>query len=66
MNDKGRRPRVFVTRRMYPFLIDELKALYELDPNQEDRGLPPEEFARRLDLRQRARRRDGAGARRPA
>jgi len=41
-------PRVFVTRRMYPFLIDELKASYEVDLNQEDRSLPPEEFAQRL------------------
>jgi len=50
MSDSGQRPRVFVTRRMYPFLIDELKALYELDLNQEDRGLTPEEFAQRLAL----------------
>ncbi len=41
-------PRVFVTRRMYPFLIDELKAHYEVDLNQEDRSLAPEEFAQRL------------------
>jgi len=50
MNDSGRRARVFVTRRMYPFLIDELRAIYELDLNQEDRGLTPEEFAQRLAL----------------
>lgn len=50
MSDSGQRPRVFVTRRMYPFLIDELKAIYELDLNQEDRGLAPEEFAQRLAL----------------
>jgi len=50
MSFASQRPRVFVTRRIYPFLIDELKSDYELDLNQEDRGLPPEEFARRLAL----------------
>jgi lactate dehydrogenase-like 2-hydroxyacid dehydrogenase len=42
------RPRVFVTRRIYPFLIEELKASYTLDENQDDRALPPEELTRRL------------------
>lgn len=42
------RKRVFVTRRMYPFLIDELEAAYEVDLNQDDRVLPAEEFAQRL------------------
>ncbi len=49
MSTSGR-PRVFVTRRIYPFLTEELAGLYELDPNQEDRGLPAEEFAQRLAL----------------
>jgi lactate dehydrogenase-like 2-hydroxyacid dehydrogenase len=47
MNNAGK-PRVFVTRRMYPFLVDELKAACEVDLNQEDRALSPEEFAQRL------------------
>jgi lactate dehydrogenase-like 2-hydroxyacid dehydrogenase len=40
--------RVVVTRRIYPFLIDELKAAYSLADNQDDRTLPPEELAQRL------------------
>ena len=42
------RPRIVVTRRLYPFLIDELKANYELADNQDDRSLAPDEVAQRL------------------
>jgi lactate dehydrogenase-like 2-hydroxyacid dehydrogenase len=41
-------PQVLVTRRIYPFLIDELKASYTLADNQEDRTLAPQELAQRL------------------
>jgi glyoxylate/hydroxypyruvate/2-ketogluconate reductase len=42
------RPRIVVTRRLYPFLIDELKSNYELADNQDDRSLAPDEVAQRL------------------
>lgn len=42
------KPRVAVTRRIYPSLIEELKSVYALYDNQSDRLLPPEELARRL------------------
>jgi glyoxylate/hydroxypyruvate/2-ketogluconate reductase len=42
------KPRVVVTRRLYPSLIDELKSLYTLDDNQGDRLLSPQELAQRL------------------
>jgi glyoxylate reductase len=46
--NRTERPRVVVTRRLYPFLIDELKDLYSLVDNQEDRSLTAEELAQRL------------------
>jgi lactate dehydrogenase-like 2-hydroxyacid dehydrogenase len=42
------KPRVVVTRRLYPFLIDELAARFELTANQDDHAWPPDELARRL------------------
>jgi len=40
--------RVVVTRRLYPFLIDELKAVYDLVDNQDDIALTPQQLAQRL------------------
>jgi lactate dehydrogenase-like 2-hydroxyacid dehydrogenase len=48
------KPRVVVTRRLYPFLIDELKAVCALADNQDDHTLTREE------LRQRCADADGA------
>lgn len=42
------RPRVVVTRRLYPYLIDELRAAYSLADNQDDVSLTAEELAQRL------------------
>ncbi|HXF45432.1 MAG TPA: D-glycerate dehydrogenase [Burkholderiaceae bacterium] len=42
------RPRVVVTRRIFPELIDALRARYDLHDNQEDAALAPPELARRL------------------
>jgi gluconate 2-dehydrogenase len=41
-------PRVVVTRRLYPFLIDELKSAYTVVDNQDDAALTAEELAQRL------------------
>ncbi len=41
-------PSVVVTRRIYPFLIDELKAAYTLLDNQDDHTLAGEELVLRL------------------
>ena len=40
--------RVVVTRRIYPFLVDELRADYEVIDNQDDVSLAADEVARRL------------------
>jgi gluconate 2-dehydrogenase len=42
------KPRVVVTRRLYPFLIDELRTAYALDDNQDDHPLAADELAQRL------------------
>ncbi len=42
------KPRVVVTRRLYPFLIDELRTTYALDDNQDDHRLAADELAQRL------------------
>jgi len=42
------RPRVTVTRRLYPFLIDELRSTCSLADNQDDVTLTAEQLARRL------------------
>jgi gluconate 2-dehydrogenase len=42
------RPRVVVTRRIFPALIDALRARYELHDNQDDLALTPAELAARL------------------
>ncbi len=44
----AQRPRVVVTRRIYPQLIEELRAAYDLADNQDDATLAPAELARRL------------------
>jgi lactate dehydrogenase-like 2-hydroxyacid dehydrogenase len=44
----GDRARVVVTRRLYPFLVEELRAAYALDDNQDDMPLAPADLARRL------------------
>jgi lactate dehydrogenase-like 2-hydroxyacid dehydrogenase len=41
-------PRVVVTRRLYPFLIDELRATFTVADNQDDVSLDPEQLAQRL------------------
>jgi lactate dehydrogenase-like 2-hydroxyacid dehydrogenase len=41
-------PRVVVTRRLYPFLIDELRAAFAVADNQDDVSLAPEQLAQRL------------------
>jgi lactate dehydrogenase-like 2-hydroxyacid dehydrogenase len=41
-------PRVVVTRRLYPFLIDELRATFTVADNQDDVSLAPEQLAQRL------------------
>lgn len=41
-------PRVVVTRRLYPFLIDELRAAYRLTDNQDDVTLAAAQLAERL------------------
>lgn len=40
--------RVIVSRRIFPALIDELRARYELTDNQDDAALAPEQFAAML------------------
>jgi len=45
---QNRMHRVVVTRRLYPFLIDELKAAYDLVDNQDDIALTPQQLAQRL------------------
>jgi len=40
--------RVIVTRRLYPFLVDELKAAYAVVDNQDDVPLTAEQLAQRL------------------
>ena len=47
MSSDGRM-RVVLTRRLYPFLVEELKASYALDDNQDDRSLAPGELVQRL------------------
>lgn len=42
------RPRVVVTRRIYPHLIEELRAAYDVADNPDDTALSAEELARRL------------------
>jgi lactate dehydrogenase-like 2-hydroxyacid dehydrogenase len=44
----NRLARVVITRQIYPFLIEELKAAYDLRDNPEDRPLPADELAVRL------------------
>ena len=41
-------PRVVVTRRIYPFLIDELTSRYALSDNQDDQALAPQDLLARL------------------
>jgi lactate dehydrogenase-like 2-hydroxyacid dehydrogenase len=42
------KPRVVVTRRLYPFLIDELRTAYALADNQDDHRLAADELVQRL------------------
>ncbi len=48
MNKRNQPPRVVVTRRLYPFLIEELKGGYRVDDNQGDHALAADELAQRL------------------
>jgi len=48
MSTHNEPPRVVVTRRIYPFLIDELKSTYALVDNQDDHSLARDELAQRL------------------
>ena len=40
--------RVLITRRVFPEVVEELRARFEVEPNDDDHPWPPEELAKRL------------------
>ncbi|MDH5263652.1 MAG: D-glycerate dehydrogenase [Betaproteobacteria bacterium] len=44
----GERKKVLIARRVFPEIVEALRARYEVEHNDEDRPWPPDELARRL------------------
>ena len=42
------KPKILVTRQVFPEIVDALRARFDVEHNDEDRPWPPEELARRL------------------